>query len=321
MTTRRTLLATIAAAVAGPVRSAGASLNSTERVDRALRGSDVDRPPFSFWHHFGLKTPHAHAERTLSFHRSNRTDIVKVMSDFPYPKGSRRQWYELKPDDNPFPDQIKALELIRDGLDGRAYFIETIFNPWNVAEKLAPSKDELLRLKTEKPQALLDALDVITRSEISHAQRALKTGASGLLLSVANANRKELSPSDYEKFSLPFDRRILEATSGAKLTFLHLHVEPEYLNLFKGFPAPVINYSQQVSGIPIATVRQRYPSQVIAGGIDEVNYRTLSEEELKKQIAAARNAAGAKFILTPGCSVPNESTSQELSRLPKAIGA
>ena len=32
-----------------------------ERVDRALEGKDVDRPPFSFWHHFGLKTPEAHA--------------------------------------------------------------------------------------------------------------------------------------------------------------------------------------------------------------------------------------------------------------------
>ncbi len=321
MTTRRSVLAALAAAISAPVRSGAASLNSTERVDRALTGSDVDRPPFSFWHHFGLKTPEAHAERTLSFHRAYRTDIVKVMSDFPYPKGSGRQWYELKVDDNPFPDQIKALDLIRHGLDGRAYFLETIFNPWNVAEKLAPSKDELLRLKGENPQALLDALDVITRSEISHAQRALKTGASGLLLSVANANRKELSPSDYEKFSLPFDRRILEATSGAKLTFLHLHVEPEYLSIFKGLPAPVINYSQHVSGIPITTVRKNYASQVIAGGIDEVNYRTLSEDELRKQIAAAKNAAGAKFILTPGCSVPNESSSQELNRLPRVAGA
>jgi uroporphyrinogen-III decarboxylase len=320
MTTRRSVLAAIAAAVAAPVRSATTSLNHKERVDRALKGSDVDRPPFSFWHHFGLNTPETHAEKSLSFHRAYHTDIVKVMSDFPYPKPSGRQWYQLKVEDDPFPQQIKALELIRDGLDGRAYFIETIFNPWNVAEKLAPSKEELLRLKAEKPQALLDALDVITRSEINHARRAMKTGASGLLVSVANANSKELSPADYERFSLPFDKRFLEATSGAKLTFLHLHVEPEYLHFFKSWPAPVINYSQQVSGIPIVTVRKEYPSQVIAGGIDEVNYRKLSEQELKEQIADARKAAGPKFILTPGCSVPNESTTDELTRLPKALG-
>jgi hypothetical protein len=119
-------------------------LDHKERVDRALAGSSVDRPPFSFWHHFGLKTPEEHAKATLDFHRAYHTDIVKVMSDFPYPKPAGK-WYELKVESDPFPRQIKALDLIRDGLDGRAYFIETIFNPWNVAEKLS-SKEELLRL-------------------------------------------------------------------------------------------------------------------------------------------------------------------------------
>jgi hypothetical protein len=30
---------------------------------------------------------------------------------------------------SPFPEQLRALELIRDGLRGQAYFVETIFNP------------------------------------------------------------------------------------------------------------------------------------------------------------------------------------------------
>src|SRR5947209_13290221 len=88
------------------------SLSRKERVDRALRGRDVDRTPFSFWHHFGLKTPEEHAKATLDFHRNYRTDIVKVMSDFPYPKPQRR-WFELKVEQNPFPQQIRALDLIR----------------------------------------------------------------------------------------------------------------------------------------------------------------------------------------------------------------
>src|SRR6478752_6291511 len=95
-----------------------AALGPKERVDRALKGADVDRPPFSFWHHFGLKTPEDHATATLKFHRQFRTDFVKVMSDFPYPKGTGSSWYELKPVANPFPQQIRALELVRDGLNG-----------------------------------------------------------------------------------------------------------------------------------------------------------------------------------------------------------
>ena len=295
-----------------------ASLGKTERVRRALAGKDLDRPPFTFWHHFGLKTPEDHSAATLKFHSDYRTDIVKVMSDFPYPKPAGK-WYELKVEESPFAPQIRALNQIRDGLKDGAPFIETIFNPWNVAEKLS-SKEEVLRLKDENPKALLNALDVITKSEINHARRAISAGAAGIFLSVANANAKSLTRADYERFSLPFDRRILEAASGAWLNFLHVHLEPGYLDLFRGFPAQVFNYSLHVSNIPIADVRKAYAT-TIAGGIDELGYRKLPVRELTAQWHAAQEAAGKKFILTPGCSVPDDTAREELQRLPNLIGA
>jgi len=174
-----------AAAVGGGCGSR--KLGSKERVDRALKGVEVDRPPFSFWYHFRLqKLPgDRHAAATLDFHRRLRTDLVKVMSDFPYPKAAGN-WYELRVEENPYPEQLRALEIIRDGLAGQAYFVETLFNPWNVAEKLSSAAD-VLKLMSEKPQALLDALEVIAKGEINHARRAIALGASGVFLSVANA--------------------------------------------------------------------------------------------------------------------------------------
>ncbi len=222
-------------------------------------------------------------------------------------------------DDNPFPAQIRAPEQIGAGLNGDALFLETIFNPWNVIEKLS-SKEDLNRLKTENPKKLLEALDVITESEIHHAKRSLAAGASGVLLSVANANSKELSLEDYKKFSAPFDRRILTAISTAPLNVLHLHVEEPYLDAFRDFPAPILNYSRTVSGIPIETVRSRF-KQTIAGGLDEVRFRELDRSALQAQWNSARREAGARFILTPGCSVPNERRPEELSRLPELLGA
>jgi uroporphyrinogen-III decarboxylase len=301
-----------------PAKSGGAVLGHKERIDRAMQGAGVDRPPFSFWQHFRLPAAEAHAEATLDFHRRYRTDLVKVMNDFPYPKPAGK-WYELKPEANPFPQQIRALELIRDGLRGAAYFIETVFNPWRVAQKLS-SKEEVRKLKEEKAQALLDALDAITQSEINHARLALAAGAAGVFLSVDGAVAAELSPEDYAKISAPFDKRILEAVSGAKLNVLHLHVEPEYLGLFHGFPAAILNYSQRVSGIPMAEVRRQFGA-ILAGGIDEMDYRALGLDELRGQWEAASKVAGPKFILTPGCSVPDDSTPEELSRLPRVLGA
>ncbi|MFB3826251.1 MAG: uroporphyrinogen decarboxylase family protein [Bryobacteraceae bacterium] len=294
-------------------------MTSKERVDRALRGEDVDRPPFTLWHHFGLqKEPgERHARATLEFHRKFRTDLVKVMSDYPFPKPAGN-WYDVKVQDNPYPQQLRALEVIREGLKGEAYFIETIFNPWNVAEKLS-SKEEVQRLKRENPQALLEALQGIAESEAHHAKKALAAGASGVFLAVANAQEGILTREEYEKFSAPFDRLVLQAVSGAKLNVLHAHGDKVYLDLFyQGFGFTVFNYSAHTTGVPVADVRAGYAG-VIMGGVDEVNYRKLSEGEIRSQAEAAGKAAGKKFILAPGCSVPDDSSDAELGRMFAAV--
>src|SRR5579872_7018102 len=183
MLSRRELLAGSASAFL----LRGATLTSKERVDRALKGEDVDRTPFSFWHHFldADRSGEEHARSTLEFHDKFHTDLVKVMSDYPYPK-PKAEWYELREEKNPFPRQIVALEKIREGLAGQAYFVETMFNPWKVAENLS-SAEEVRKLQHEKPQALLDALEAITKTEANHARRSIAAGAAGVFVAIANA--------------------------------------------------------------------------------------------------------------------------------------
>ncbi|MBI3474067.1 MAG: hypothetical protein HY013_22145 [Candidatus Solibacter usitatus] len=315
MLSRRSFLLTPALA------ARGARLSSRERLDRALRGEDLDRPPFTYWYHFlDDKLPgERHAQSTLDFQRKFRTDLVKVMSDYAYPKPAG-PWHALRAVENPFPQQIRALELIRDGLAGSKHFVETIFNPWNVAEKLS-SKEEVLKLKAEKPQALLDALEAIARSEANHARRAVAAGASGIFLAIANAQDGILSRADYARFSQPFDKLVLDAVASAPLNVLHLHGDKVYLDLFyKGWPAAAINYSRHGTGVPIQRVRDKYTG-VLMGGIDEANYRKLSRADLKRQWEEARQAAGKRFILSPGCSVPNDTKDEELLPLTKLLGA
>lgn len=281
----------------------------------------MDRPPFTFWHHFGLENEpgERHAKATLDFHRKFRTDIVKVMSDFPYPKPEGK-WYELAVESNPFPGQLDALQIVRDGLGRGVHFVETIFNPWNQAEKLS-SKEEVRRMKNEQPGRLLAALQAIAESEANHAKKAIALGASGIFLAVANAQEGILTREEYAKFSRPFDEFVLHAVAGAPLNILHVHGEKPYIDLFlEGWPAAAVNYSMHATGVPLADVRKRYGG-VLMGGIDEINYRTLTPAELKKQAEAARRAAGARFILAPGCSVPDPSTDEELRRLPDILGA
>jgi len=296
-------------------------LSSKERVDRALAGADVDRPPFSLWHHFRLSAfpGERHAAATLDFHRKFRTDIVKVMSDYPYPKPSGGI-EAIKPVANPFPEQLRALDIIREGLAGEAWFLETVFNPYNQAAKTF-SKPEVARLRQERPQVLLDTLDAITVSEINHVRKALAAGAAGIFLAIDCAVAGVMTEEEYAKFSEPFDRRVLEAASGAHFNVMHLHGDKVYLDRFwKGWPPAVINYEAQLAGFDFAAARRQF-SGVLMGGIDEVNYRTLSEAEIARQWHAAAEAAGKKYILSPGCSVPDNSTDEELVRLAHVVGA
>jgi uroporphyrinogen decarboxylase len=300
---------------------AAARMSSRERIDHVLRGEEVDRAPFSYWHHFHSEKFPAEkfAAATLDFHAKYHTDLVKVMSDYAYPKPAGK-WYELRVEANPFPEQVRALELIRKGLGGNAYFVETIFNPWNVAEKLSSPK-EVIELKQRDPKALLAALQTIADSEANHARKAIAAGAAGIFLAIANAQEGILSREDYKKFSEPFDRAVLKGAAGAPLNVLHLHQDKVYLDLFQsGWPAAAINYSTHGTKVSVAEMRKRY-SGVLMAGLDEVNYRKLGESELRSQWQSAQQAAGKKFILGPGCSVPNESTPEELSRLTRLLRA
>jgi uroporphyrinogen decarboxylase len=331
--------AAISLALARPVfgKITGSSkLTHKERVDRALRGQDLDRPPFTFYHHYKRPTAQLEAQDHLEFHRTYNTDIVKVMNDFDYPQSTTGKWYELRPLDSPFPDQLATLQLVRDGLHGDAYFIDTIYGPYMTAMILFQSQpqfaslgkseevqDEQIRslhdFQQQNPDAWHSALEAITQSTINHIRHIKDIGASGALVSVFNAESKFGSVADYERYTRPYDKQVFDALADTKLTILHLHyLERPYLDQFKDFNAPVIQYSVKTSGIPISEVRKQY-SQPIAGGVDEIDYQKLTTAEIRKQWMEARKEAGTKYIAAPGCSVPNNSTPEELARFPRSF--
>jgi hypothetical protein len=112
---------------------------------------------------------------------------------------------------------------------------------------------------------------------------------------------------------------VLDAVSSAPVNILHLHGDKLYLEPFlRRWPATVIQYSPQGTGMPIADVRKRY-SGVLMCGIDERSFRTTTQEKFAEQIRLAKAAAGPKFILAPGCSVPNETTDAEILRFVGAV--
>jgi uroporphyrinogen decarboxylase len=332
--------ATATLALGRPVfgnKAGSATLSHKQRVDRTLRGQDLDRPPFTFYHHYKRPTAQREAQDHLEFHRTYNTDIVKVMNDFDYPQSTTGKWYELKPLDEPFPNQLATLRLVRDGLNGDAYFIDTIYGPYMTAMILFQSQPQFANLgkseevagaqikslrefQQQNPDAWHNALEAITQSTINHIRHTKDIGAHGALVSIFNAESKFGTVANYERYTRPYDKRVFDALADTKLSVLHLHyLERPYLDQFKDFNAPVIQYSVKTSGIPISDVRKQY-SQAIAGGVDEIDFEKLTTTEMRMQWTEARKEAGAKYIAAPGCSVPDSSTPEELVRFPRSLG-
>jgi uroporphyrinogen decarboxylase len=318
-----------------PFTSGTATLTHKERVDRALRGQDVDRPPFTFYRHYKGITAQQEAQDHLDFHRRYKTDIVKVMNDFKYPASTSGKWYELKTLESPYPKQLETLKIVRDGLKGDAYFIDTLYGPYMTAMILFQSQPEFAQYKEsdnrtlkalndfqkQHPDAWHTALEAITQSTINHIHRSKEIGSSGALVSIFNSHSDYGPVADYERYSRLYDKRVFDALADTQLTFMHLHnLERPYLAQFQDFHAPVFQYSVKVSGIPIADVRKLY-SQTIAGGVDEIDFEKLTADQMREQWKSARAAAGSKYIATPGCSISNKSTPEELARFPLALGA
>ncbi len=290
-------------------------MSKTERVKAALRGERVDRVPFTFWHHFGLeKQPgEKHAEATMAFYRKFDLDLLKVMSDFAYPLPEglstlegREDWERLQPLKNPFPEQIKALKLIDKELKGQAPFVETIFQSWTVAEKLS-SKKAVDQLRHEDPKLLKKALRVISESQANHARLALDAGAAGIFLAVAAADNFVMSPEDYLKAVRESDLIILDAVRDkGYLNILHVHGRRPHWNILVSYPVQAMNYSAHETGIGLSQARQKFTGTLM-GGLNEGKIASQPEDALAADIREAALAMQKRrFILSPGCSVPND---------------
>jgi uroporphyrinogen decarboxylase len=300
---------------------AKSQLSKTERVKATLQAERIDRLPFTFWHHFGLeKLPgEKHAEATIAFYRKFDVDLLKVMSDFAYPlpEGVEKieasdDWRRLEPLKNPFPEQIKALRLINKDLKGQAPFVETIFQSWTVAEKLS-SKKTLAQLKTEDPKLLKNVLRVISESQANHARLALDVGAAGIFLAVAAADDFVMDPQEYLKMVRESDLIILDALKDRSyLNILHVHGKKPHLDTLVTYPVQVLNYSLHETGTSLALARRKFTGTLM-GGLNEAKIATQPGEELNAGIREAALAMQRRrFILSPGCSVPNDIADEPL---------
>ena len=305
-------------------------MNKIERVSRALKGDEVDRPPFSFWYHFGLQhmPGRKHAEAEVDFYRAYDLDFLKVMSDYPYPlpEGleaveTEQDWRKIEPIDpgnECWREQLSALSMINDEIGKEAMFIETIFSTWTTARRLARS-GTVTAGRERYPETLLAAMDAISTSLASYARQALNQGSAGIFLSLGAATDDIMTAKEYETWGRPFDLKILEAVREAPFNVLHVHGKRIHFDSLLDYPVSALNWSHFATSPSLGEGKVR-SGKTVLGGIDEADASHVSAPEIGEQVDDAIREVGTRgLIVTPGCSIPTDTREQSLREIRSAV--
>ncbi len=305
-------------------------MKKIERIDRVLDGREVDIPPLSLWYHFGVQ--HGGGERfariALEYFRAYDFDFLKVMNDYHYPmpdgleavrtQSDLMRIARFDPAQSPWREQLRALEIIHRELQGKSYFLDTVFDPWFTFKRsLAGENAE--HLMENEPDALLEALDVITENLIAYCRKSLDIGSAGIFLSVS-AGEESIRRDHFLTFVKPFAFRVFGAISSrGRMNTAHIHGDALYFDDCVDFPADVFNWWDRGPGGPsLPSVKGRIKGCVM-GGIDHKIVSKRSCGFLRDHVREGRTSGGKKrFFLAGGCSIDSSVNPRSLRAIVEA---
>ena len=308
-------------------------MDKHERLHATLRVEPVDRVAVALWRHFPVddQRPEDLAAAILEFQNLYDFDLVKVTPASSFclkdwgaqdewrgnPEGTRdytrrvvarpEDWMALKPLDpeaGRLGAQLRALELIRDGLGGRTPFIQTVFSPLSQARNLVGADNLPVHLR-QHPGELKAALAVITETTLRFVEAAKRRGIDGVFYALQLASTRVFSEAEYREFGEPCDRQILQAAGSLWLNLAHLHGSDVMFDLVAGYSAAVINWHDQETPPTLAEGLRRFKGAV-CGGLRqwETMVRGTPEQVRAEAHAAIAQTGGQRLILGTGCVTP-----------------
>jgi uroporphyrinogen decarboxylase len=293
----------------------GKKMNKKELVDKVLEGRPVPHPPLSMWYHFGLQHADgdAIAKTTLAYFRHYDFDFLKVMNDYFYPvpeglsavrtRADLQRLVPVQPEQTRWRQQFRALEIIQAGLKDDAYFMDTVFDPWQSLNRNLAAEN-IQHLMLNEPQAMLEALDVIADNLIAYCKISLSLGAAGIFLSIP-AGSEILNREQFLTFVKPFANKVLKAIQGlGPITTLHVHGQDLFFDDVLDMPAPIFNWwDRGPEGPSLRQVLAKIPGCVM-GGIDQSLVARRTRDFLRQHVKEAMDLGGReRFFLANGCSI------------------
>src|SRR5215216_6319350 len=303
-----------------------------ERIQAAMNGELIDRPPVALWRHFPVddQTPEALAEAHLHYQQNYDFDLVKVTPASSFclkdwgvddewvgdTEGTRRytnrviseprDWETLpvlEPSAPHLAAQWECLRLIRADLSSDTPLLQTIFSPLAQAKNLA-GNDLLLEHMRHHPSAVMKGLKTIAQTTRLFIEAAIDTDIDGIFYAVQHAQEQLMSFDEYKIFGLIFDRETIEPAENLWCNMLHLHGQQIHFELANELPFQIVNWHDRES-YPSLTEAQSLFDGMACGGMRQDTLVYGDRIEVQAEAAdAIRQTGGKRFLLGTGCVVP-----------------
>lgn len=326
-------------------------MSPRERIQAAVRGEALDRPPVSFWGHLFDRESTARdlAETALESWGSYGWDFVKLnprssyhaevwgtamrLSGLPHQKPERTaypvhdlaDWKAVTArgvDAAPLAEQLGAIRHVRRGLPKDVPLVETVFSPLAVAADLAESPRTLLSHLRRDEAAVRPALEAIAATFREFVGAALAAGADGLFFATVEWGSRDLvSPEEHARFARPFDLAVLEAARGAEFNLLHVCRSNNLLEPLADYPVHAFSWDAHGPGNPDLAAGLSVVPGAAAGGIAQEGALQAAGpfavlEQLEEGFV---RTGGRRWIVAPGCVIPPTTPPENLSAVRRAL--
>lgn len=310
-------------------------MTKAERIRAALKGERPDRVPYALWSHFpGIDMdPEKLAEESWKFYKKLDIDLIKTMNNGMYPiedlgcevdyseiaKGGVAKlvstpvhtvddWDKIpvcNPGKGALSRELHSLELlleIRDKAGDDVPVIFTCFSPLTIADKVSGKHWQEHLDQAGGEEKIKSALERITETTCALVRRATQLGADGIFFASQISNYDVTTAQRYQALGVPYDRRVIEASSGW-FNVLHAHGSDIMFDLLKDYPVQVFNWHVGES-LPDMDECALLTGKCLMGGLQRTDITNRNHNAVRNQIFRALKSTGGKgLILTPGCVI------------------
>lgn len=262
-------------------------MDKRTRVLNAMNKKEVDHVPVSFWFHFKkddlLKDSCVGAH--LEYYREADPDFIKVMSDgyfqYPLPEitcvSDWRKTEELTADDPFIVKQVERAKAIVKELGQECCVFYNVFAPFSYlrfgAEKIGMTDAQIMQHIREDRDAVMYAMERIAKTSVMLSELLIKeAGCDGIYYCVQNGERGRFTPEEYKEMIEPAERYVLEcANRFSENNILHMcswSGIPNQLELWKDYPARVMNWAVFVEEMSLQDGREYFGGRTVLGGFE-----------------------------------------------------